>query len=242
MADLTPNQIKTIGASKISLASNPLSSKSEYLCANAELTRGLTSQPQSLSECFAKFPNIATIATQLGVSSTPWTGPAIPSGAVPAIFDPLLGVTSEECEKVSTTLGSSWLGCLWGSPMAPFSCTCPDIGANYLNYLKLRLSVATFWNTPIYVPPQRNEFLDSLQHSKKIDINVAGTFDVKPGNIIQLRVNNMSSYPSELAGTESILNDKYYVLAVKHTITNTGVHETLITASKLLPNDLERTI
>jgi hypothetical protein len=98
--------------------------------------------------------------------------------------------------------------------------------------------VATFWNTPIYVPPQRNEFSDSLQHSKKINITVAGTFDVKPGDVIELRVNNMSAYPSPISGTESILNDKYYVLTIKHTITSTGVHETYITASKILPNDL----
>jgi hypothetical protein len=239
MADLVPNQIKTIGASKVVYANNTLSSKSEYLCANADITRGITHQPTSLSECFSRFPNISAIASQLNVSSTPWTGPATPTGTPPVIFDPLLGITAEECEKVRTTsgLGASWLGCLWGSPMAPFSCTCPDIGSDYLNYLKLRLSVATFWNTPVTVPPQRNEFLDSLEYSKKVTITVAGNFDIKPGNVVELRVNNMAAYPA-LAGTKSLLTDKYYVLSVKHTITNGGVHETNLTICRILENEL----
>jgi len=238
MSDLVPNQLKTIGASKISYASNTLSSKSEYSCANADLTRGLTHQPSTLAECFTRFPNIQGIALQLGVSATPWTGPRPPSPSSP-YYDTLLGVTSEECEKVNLTssgLGPTWLGCLWGSPMASFSCTCPDIGSNYLNYLKLRLSVATFWNTPTTVPPQRNEFLDCLQYSKRVTITVAGNFDIKPGNVIELRVNSMAAYPA-LAGTTSLLTDKYYVLSVKHTITNGGVHETNITAGKILQND-----
>lgn len=238
MSDLTPNQLKTIGASKVSYALNPLSSKAEYTCANAYLTRGVTHQPSTLSECFTRFPNVAGIATQLGVSSTPWTGPK-PPGPSARNFDTLLGITSEECEKVAATvngLGSNWLGCLWGSPMAPFSCSCPDIGSNYLNYLKLRLSVATFWNTPTTVPPKRNEFLDCLEYSKKVTITVSGNFDIRPGNVIQLRVNSMAAYPV-LSGTTSLLSDRYYVLAVKHTITNGGVHETNVTASKILEND-----
>lgn len=231
----TPNQIRTIGATKINYANNTISSKQSYACSNALITRGVTTSPTDLKNCYDRFPQIAEIGGILGVtSSNLWFGPGPGPTAPPLIFDTLLGLTSEECGKVNSLtygLGPSWLGCLWGSPMSPFSCTCPSIGENFANYLKLRLNVATFWNTPITAPPLRNEFLDSLTYAKKVNLLVAGDFNLKPGQIIELKVKNLSSYPSELSNVDSILNEKYYILTVKHTITNTGVHETFLTAA-----------
>jgi hypothetical protein len=233
----SPNQIKTVGATKINYANNPISSKLNYSCANALITRGVTSAPTDLKTCIEKFPQVGEIAQALGVtSSNLWFGPGPGPTLAPAIFDTLLGVTSEECDKVNGLtygLGPSWLGCLWGSPMSSFSCTCPSVGQNFANYLKLRLNVATFWNTPITAPPLRNEFLDSIKYAKKVNILVAGDFNLKPGQLIELKVKNLSSYPSPVSGMTSLLNEKYYILTVKHTVTNTGVHETFLTVAAI---------
>jgi len=234
----TPNQIKTIGATKINYAKNTISSHDSYMCANALITRGVTSAPETLNDCFERFPNVALIASNLGVSSTMWAGPGSPppEGSVPTIFDPLLGITSEECEKVKNVLGESWLGCLWGSPMAPFSCTCPDVGQNYVNYLKLRLSDATFWYTPIDAPVMRNQFAELINHGEKISIDIAGDFRIKPGNVVELKVDNMAAYSNTIP--VSILSKKYYVLSVKHTISNSGVHETKLVLSDIRANEV----
>jgi hypothetical protein len=229
-----PSQIKTIGATKTSVAINTISSKESYDCANAQITRGLTGQPSTLAECKDNYPNIATIATALGVDmDNPWSGPPIP-GSLPPIHDTLLGNDSDlkECTGIDRELGSSWLGCLWGSPMADFSCTCPDVGANFDKYLKLRLNVATFWNTPVETPAKRSEFLDAIKFAPKTTIVVPGTFQVRPGDVIEIKADNTASY--QKSGS-SILSKKYYVISVKNMVSSGGVHETAIIASTILP-------
>lgn len=234
----TPNQIKTIGATKVNYAKNTISSQDSYECANALITRGVTSAPETLSDCFTRFPEVSVIASNLGVSSTMWSGPGSPPpvGSVPLIFDTLLGITSEECEKIRTSLDDSWLGCLWGSPMASFSCTCPAVGQNFVNYLKLRLSDATFWYTPVEIPVMRNQFSELVDSGEKISIDVAGDFRIKPGNVVELKVNSMASYSVDVP--TSILSKKYYVLSVKHTITNSGVHETKLILADIRANEV----
>jgi hypothetical protein len=229
-----PSQIKTIGATKTSVAINTISSKESYDCANAQITRGLTGQPSTLAECKDNYPNIATIATALGVDmDNPWSGPPIP-GSLPPIHDTLLGNDSDlkECTGIDRELGSSWLGCLWGSPMADFSCTCPDVGANFDKYLKLRLNVATFWNTLVETPAKRSEFLDAIKFAPKTTIVVPGTFQVRPGDVIEIKADNTASY--QKSGS-SILSKKYYVISVKNMVSSGGVHETAIIASTILP-------
>jgi hypothetical protein len=229
-----PSQIKTIGATKTSVAINTISSKESYDCANAQITRGLTGQPSTLAECKDNYPNIATIATALGVDmDNPWSGPPIP-GSLPPIHDTLLGNDSDlkECTGIDRELGSSWLGCLWGSPMADFSCTCPDVGANFDKYLKLRLNVATFWNTPVETPAKRSEFLDAIKFAPKTTIVVPGTFQVRPGDVIEIKADNTAAYQNSGA---SILSKKYYVISVKNMVSSGGVHETAIVASTILP-------
>lgn len=229
-----PAQIKTIGATKTSLAINTISSKETYDCANAKITRGLTGQPSTLSECKNEYPNISQIATQLGVDmDNPFSGPPIP-GSLPTIHDTLLGNDSDlkECAGISNKLDDSWLGCLWGAPMADFSCTCPDVGTNFDKYLKLRLNVATFWNTPIETPPKRSEFLDSVKFAPKTTIVVPGTFQVRPGDVIEIKADNLAAYQSS---GQSLLSKKYYVISVKNMVSSGGVHETAIVASTILP-------
>lgn len=241
---LKPSQIVTIGATETNHARTTLSSKDSYGCANAQITRGFTAAPYTLQECFDKFPNVKEIAESMGV--TPggyWVGPKSltgPSGSTGfKYYDLLTGITSQECEKIagnSYGLGTAWMGCLWGSPMASFSCTCPDIGSQFLDYLKLRLNVATFWNTTISTPAERNEFLDVLQNGEKISITTVGDFTIKPGMVVELKVDNMSAYPEY--PVESILTKKYYVLSVRHNITNSGVQETTLVLCNIRKNDI----
>ena len=242
-----PNQIVTVGATKVNYAQTTVSSKHSYTCANAQITRGFTQSPDTLKECFDRFPQIKDIAIELGVTSgSYWKAPAGTTGACAGntafrFYDLLLGVTSDECAKIANSktygLGTAWMGCLWGSPMASFSCTCPTIGSRFLDYLQLRLNVATFWNTPKHVPPQRSEFIDCIQHGERITILVAGDFNLKPGMVVQLKVDLMSAYPGNYDAA-SILTKEYYVLSVKHTITNSGVHETALTICDIKTNDV----
>lgn len=229
----SPFQIKTLGANKVVYAQNTVSSKDSYMCANAEITRGITSQPTSLQNCYDRFLNIKNIGTALGIlPSNIWSGPGTPPATKPLIFDSLVGINSEECQKIQNTLGQNWLGCLWGSPEAPFSCTCPDVGSQFLDYLKLRLNVASFWNTPITTPPKRREFLDSIKYGPKLQIKIAGNSSIRPGDIVNIKADNLSGYPFNTM--ESMISDKYYVVSTKNNYTNTGVHETTLDLTKIL--------
>lgn len=229
---IKPSQIKTVGSTQINRAISTVSSKESYDCANAEITRGITSAPTGLSQCAERFPNIAQIAQQLGVNmSAPFTGPS-QLQSLPQIRDTLLGNDSNltECNKIQAELGDDWLGCLWGSPMADFSCTCPDVGANFANYLKLRLNVATFWNTPKDTPVKRAEFLDAIKYGRKTTITVVGTFLVRPGDVIEIKADSASSYGIQ----RSSITGRYYVASVKVSCTNTGVQETSIVATQII--------
>lgn len=232
--DTTPAQIRTIGATKLNEAIT-IASKPSYICANSQITKGLSDAPTDLADCYAKFPKIKEIGESLGLTAG---GVYYGSGKATANVQPmdlLLNERSQECVEVnnpSSGLGSSWLGCLWGSPEAPFSCTCPEIGENFINYLKLRLNVATFWNTPIETPPRRREFLDSIRYGPKLDIVVGGDLLIKPGDLISVKADNISGYPYQASG--SVLSYIYYVLTVKHTFTNGGVHETLLNVVEIL--------
>lgn len=258
------NQIITVGATEINLANNPLSSQPSYTCANREITRGVTKAPYTLHECYMRFPKIRMMGEAMGVCagkildndyypSKYWRGPTGISGGE-IFYDLLLGITSSECEKIlgmtygggfdvdgnelptEPPLGTAWMGCLWGSPMASFSCTCPDVGERFEDYLKLRLNVATFWNTPIEVPPQRQEFLDSVQYGERATMTVAGNFNIQPGHIVRIKVDNMTSMSNGNGG--SILTKEYYVLSVSHTAYNGGVHETLLEICDIRKNDV----
>lgn len=232
--NMATNHIKTIGATKIDTAQSTLSSRDSYMCANADITRGLTHQPSSVFECYERFPQIQEIGFELGVDpffGTLWYGPTGAS-AIGYPYDLLTGATMGECNQVRGLLGDSWLGCLWGSPEAAFSCSCPYIGEKYSDYLRFRLNDATFWNTPITTPPVRKEFLDSLKYGKKINLIVAGDFSIRPGDIIEIAANSISGYSTDIV--PAIISDKYYVTSVKHTLTNSGVHETALSVVKIL--------
>lgn len=216
----------------------PISSREGYACANASITKGVTSAPMSIQQCFERFPYIATMADALGVTLTktigsekiyntwtgPGTGPDFDPNLVSKPIDLNLPKVANECDNIDIQLGNDWLGCLWGSPEASFSCICPYIGDKYEAYLKHRLTVATFWNTPKYAPVQRKEFLDEMAYGRQITINISGDFSVSLGDVVEINVTAASGYP--YGSYPSNLNGKYWVVEIKHVVNSGGTHET----------------
>lgn len=245
---MSTKQIVTYPSNYTQDALYPLASRQSYICANAFITRGVSAAPATLDECFQNFSGIKGLATELGFLSSGecgstyslWTGP---TGSVSSIvegtpFDVYLDESSSECKKIyeGYGLGKDWLGCLWGTPDAPFSCTCPDIGPKYAAYIKLRLNVATFWNTPKNTPVKRAEFLDTIKYSSKIDVTIAGDFSLKVGQVVQLKADGSSGYP--FSSRQSSMNGYYYIIGVKHVVTNSGGHETALSLTKLTENSV----
>ena len=232
-------KIVTLGSNVLSTPIGNFGARGEYVCANAQITQGVTSTPASLDDCLTRFPKIAAIAEAVGItgSASLWSFPGIsgPDGFTYPI-DIYLGTASNECMKIesNTELGPDFFGCLWGLPEAPFNCSCPEIGEKFEAYLKLRLNVATFWNTPKATPVKRKEFLDALKYARKLTINIAGDYSIKVGNFVEILANNISGYPYYSGG--SVINGIYWVLGVKHVFTNSGTHETILTLSDILPS------
>lgn len=233
---MSSRQIKTLPATKYQQADGVLNSREIYECANADITRGFTAAPSSLEECLVRFPQIQTIWKEFGVGHDTFYGATFsgPAGGIGVIKDLYTGITSEECKQINSLLGPEWLGCLWGSPMAPFSCSCPYIGEKFEAYLKLRLNVASFWKTPVKVPVERKAFLDELKYNTKVELTVAGDFKLTPGSIIEILVDHPTRYANDTA-EKSLFSGLYMVLSVKHVFTNGGTHETALTATAL-PN------
>lgn len=244
---MSSKQIYTYGTNQGQESFYPVISRDTYECANSSITRGVTSTPGTIDECFDKFPGIRDIAEAIGfytaevegstgVSGSSggfslWQGP---TGCPPAInrltsnlpVDIYFEDPAEECDKIVDTLNPDWLGCLWGTPSAPYSCTCPDIAPKYEAYIKLRLNVASFWNTPAETPVRRAEFTDALQYGRKIDVTIAGDFNLKIGQTIRLNSNGISGFP--YASKKSVINAVYYITGIKHVITSSGTHETAL--------------
>jgi hypothetical protein len=252
-------QIVTYGTNESKLAYYGLNSRGIYPCANASITRGLTGEVKTLDECFNRFPSVRKIAEGLkfitgvcagapGQSGPPkytydlWTGATAPDSPIlfpeeSIPFHTYLNKESRECVKIlgDPDLGESWLGCLWGTPALPFSCICPNVNENFHAYLKLRLNVATFWNTPKDNPVKRAAFLDALKYGRKMNITVAGDFNLKIGQVAEIVINAASGYPYGDA-ENSQLNGLYYIIGIKHVVSNSGTHESALSLTQIPPN------
>lgn len=233
------NQIKIYPYTKAKSALFPLSSRDQYECANAYITRGITGTPSSLENCFDSFPSIKKVAEALGITGSKnlWLGPPsrseneVKSGQ---LIDLLTGVTSAECTEIKNSLGNEWLGCLWGTPQAPFSCTCPEVGEKFEAYLKHRLNLATFWKTPKNVPILRQAFLDELKYQTQVEITISGEFNLHPGMLVEIDVASLKTKaPNKVES--SLFSGIYMVVAVRHVINNGGSHETSLSLSYIPP-------
>lgn len=253
---MSSKQIYTYGNSESQSGFYPVISRDAYECANSSITRGVTSTPATIEDCLQSFPSVREIAESIGfykgaVAGTSgssgssggvslWEGPI---GCPPALnrlnssipVDIYFDTSNTECDKVNSdlTLGTEWLGCLWGTPSAPYSCVCPDVNPRYEAYIKYRLNVASFWNTPVETPVKRAEFIDALQYGRKVNVTVAGDFNLKVAQVMFVRLNGMSQYPSK---EDSILNGLYYVMGIKHVFTSSGTHETALSLSSIAPD------
>jgi hypothetical protein len=256
---MNTGQKKVFGTNNSNNAFLPANSKAEYVCANSSITRGMTTAPMTLNECFSRFPYIKNLSELLGLTSyhVPngssvgvtlyafvgasgstffWggaTGSTFDINTLAAPTDLYLDKPSKECELVQSNpkLGDDWLGCMWESPESSFSCICPYVGPKYDAYLKHRLNVATFWGTSKYAPVLRKEFLDEMKYGRQCEITVAGDFLLKVGQVIELNVNASSGYPY-MAGN-SIINGKYWIISVKHVVNSGGTHETRLRIAQL---------
>lgn len=245
-------QIVTYGTNESKLAFYGLNSRGVYECANSSITRGSTSAPIELNECFNRFPSVKTIAMNLGFiqgvcGSSPlgttyafdlWKGASAPSGNQLSAeqLNPInlyLSDPSSECISIKQKLGTAWLGCLWGTPALPFSCVCPNVGPRFYAYLKLRLNVATFWYTPKDTPIKRAEFLDAIKYGKKVNITVGGDFKLKIGQVVDLAIDASSGYPYQ--NGSSLMNGLYYIVGIKHVVSNSGTHETALALTQIPP-------
>jgi hypothetical protein len=232
----TPNQIKIYSNTVSKNTTAPFGSRPYYECANAKITRGVTTAPTNIESCFRSFPEIETVAEGLGidVNTNFWKNPQVePNTEENALNDLLTGIDSEECKKIKSSLGDEWLGCLWGTPQASFSCVCPKVNEKFEAYLKHRLNIATFWNTPVETPVLRRKFLDFFKYTTKIELNVAGDFAVSPGTVVYIDATAGSRTPTQ--SIPSFFTGTYFVLAVKHIVTNSGTHEMLLTLSSIPP-------
>jgi hypothetical protein len=252
---MSSKQIYTYGTNQGQESFYPVISRDTYECANSSITRGVTSTPGSIEECFQKFDKVREIAEAIGFYKPDveesegiagscggfslWEGP---TGCPPVLnrltssipVDIYFEEPSEECTKINESeLGEEWLGCLWGTPSAPYSCVCPDVNPKYEAYIKLRLNVASFWNTPVETPVKRAEFIDALKYGPKIDVTIAGDFNLKVGSIVNLRINGISNRP--YSAVTPLANGSYYITGIKHVITNSGTHESALALTQLAP-------
>jgi hypothetical protein len=234
---------------------NALSNRNEYICANSQITTGKQNAPSDLEECYERYPELKEIAMALGVGTT-YSLPAsfglsgstsgvIPCGISGASGFGVAGATSggftlifndpdRECTKIAQLLGTAWMGCYWPDPLANFSCNCPLYGDMYENYLKYRLSSATFWATPLETPVLRQQFVESVRDL--VEITVTGDFSQRPGDIVYLKADNLTGLVTEtdLLPIENIKSGYYYILRTKNVIKNDGTHTTIISLSKFL--------
>jgi hypothetical protein len=168
MADYIPQaqQIKTVSATEVRNLIYPPGSRNVYECANPFITRGLTQSASTYNDCknnslYGDKVKAVANAVAGGQFVPTWFGPPSLTDDTPSSIDStLIGDLSPECGNIETKLGADWKGCYWAAPDALFSCECPEVGSKYVEYLKLRLNVATFWNTPVETPIKRKRFFE----------------------------------------------------------------------------------
>ena len=238
-------QIIIRGATDVKSALYSVTSRDTYDCANGEITQGSKSTPASLDDCFSTFPSIKEIAKTIGFYDTDLYGPSgytlwtgNPGGSFGSGLDLLFNTATDEANLVAKLLGMDWLGCLWGTPYASYSSNCPNVGKYYEAYIKLRLNCASFWKTPVETPVKREEFMDSFQYGKKVDVTIAGDFNLKIGQVINLRATGLSKRPN---ATASYISGLYYITGIKHVVTSSGTHETALALTQIAPENASGT-
>lgn len=265
-----PQNVKTIGATKVTIADSTIAGRDFYMCANKDIVNGITAPAKTLRNCLLNNPEAMAAARSLfpdllGTTASflnqldnvnvyvtknqsssfinapdlPYTdctmqlvvdncnnstGCGITAGqgiTTPSGF--LYEDKSQEQQRVELMFDASWRGNFWPNPQAPFS-TAATCGANYDNYLKLRLTNATFWATPAYMPVKRDNFMAMVNNV--LHINIAGDWSIRVGDIVYLDLDNIPTITSSASTEGNYLSGYYYVLKAHNIFTADYRHET----------------
>ncbi len=118
---------------------------------------------------------------------------------------------TNECKQIEKILGPQYLGCIWSDPKHPCSCTCPEQGTSFADYLAATRTYATFWDTPNYAPLYRISQISQLT-SKIIRVVVSQTSnEIKLGSIINI------IHKDSIIGKNDMKNSgKWLVASITH--------------------------
>lgn len=185
----------------------------DYTCANPEAI--FHGAPRTIQECEQRF-----FAGYTGITMKPSECEPSECCLQEAFQDVKL------CNEIETQLGGEYLGCLLIDPNAPYSCDCPKVGKQFHKLLNVAFKNSTFWNTDPISPLYRKALL-SLMNAIKVDIKVAGTFNVSPGDVILIDDPVNPVYQTNMGK----LNGKWLVLSIKHHIFKDRHHEMTLSLS-----------
>lgn len=195
----------------------------DYTCANPEAI--FHGSPRTIEECEHRF-----FAGYTGITMKP--SECEPSEC--CLEEAFQGI--KLCNEIKTQMGGEYLGCLLIDPNAPYSCDCPRVGKEFDKLLNIAFKNSTFWNTDPVSPLYRKALL-SLMNAIRVDIKVAGTFKISPGDIVTIYDQKNPQYQSEYGK----LNGRWLVLSIKHHIFKDRHHEMTLTLSafgRAIPGDV----
>ncbi len=195
----------------------------DYTCANPDAI--FHGSPRTLQECEQRF-----FAGYTGITMKPSECEPTECCLQAAFQDIKL------CNEIQTQMGGEYLGCLLIDPNAPYSCDCPKVGKDFDKLLNIAFKNSTFWNTDPVSPLYRKALL-SLMNAIRVDIKVAGTFKISPGDIVTIYDQINPQYQTEYGK----LNGRWLVLSIKHHIFKDRHHEMTLTLSAFgrgIPGDV----
>lgn len=216
----------------------------EYACANPLAIYGY--QPRNVEECLNNFFAGWTVVPGLTAEMV-WK--LRPSNFDNAFYDPqtreISGGVEEEpepggctltcafvqtkfCDELSKKLDDSYLGCFYHEPNSPFSCNCPYIGKNFHKILTVALKHSTFWNTPYETPLMRKAFMAFL-NSIRLEINVEGNFNLKPGKKVFIIDDKKPGFSQRLGK----LHGDWFIISASHRIFKDRHFETTLLLSRV---------
>ena len=97
---------------------------------------------------------------------------------------------TNECDLIKSKFGEKYMGCIWNDPKHPCSCSCPEQGVSFGDYLSYTRTYSTFLQTPHNTPLVRIAQMGQLK-SNTITVTVAAlSKELKLGDIIIVQDQN----------------------------------------------------
>lgn len=110
-------------------------------------------------------------------------------------------------------------------------CQFPKAGERYPEYLEYVRSIdARYWNTPLKTPLLRKAQIELIK-AQRLQITAAVDLTVRVGDVVNLALSPSiaTDLPDDDQPEESILNGKWLVVAIKHSITPTPAAKMKVT-------------